>query len=440
MSKPHRYKRFYKVKKGSDQRTESQRDRDRLLYTLSLRRLAGVTQIFSSEEGHIFHNRLTHTLQVAQIAKRITEHFINKYNKKAIDKLGGLDPDTVEAAALIHDLGHPPFGHLAEQTLDELLKKDNISDGFEGNAQSFRIINFIENRFHDKPGLNLTRSTLNASLKYPWCRNSNKKSKKHKKFGCYKTEKKVFDWVRKYSKKEDPCLEAGIMDFSDDLAYSIHDFEDFYRAGFIPVQELLRSHEKYNDQDGESKLFLDYLFTKNDESINQDKLVAIYKDILILFKLYLNIPYKGKPQDQKRLINFTSTMIGNFVREGIEIKNSNGSDPILTIDPVVKVQIFILTKLASYYVIDHPSLRSKQQGEKRVVKELYKTFTKAATSTNFELFPEPYKTVLQENEFNREEKIRIAVDLISGMTEMQAIQMFQRITGFQLGSALYNIV
>lgn len=435
-----RYERYTEIKKSSDQRTESQRDRDRILYTLSLRRLAGVTQIFSSEEGHVFHNRLTHTIQVAQIARRISEHFIKSYDEKTIKKLGGLDPDTVEAAALIHDLGHPPFGHLAEQTLDELLKKDKIQDGFEGNAQSFRIINFIENRFHDKPGLNLTRATLNASLKYPWCRNSNKKSKKHKKFGCYKTEKKVFDWVRKYSKKEDPCLEAGIMDFSDDLAYSIHDFEDFYRAGFIPVQELLRSHEKYEDQSGESKLFLDYIFKNKDKSFKEHNIRTAYKEILNMFQTYFSMPYKGKPEDQTKLVNFTSKMIGTFVREGIELTNSNGSETIFKIDPNIDVQIFILKKLASYYIIDHPSLRSKQKGQKRVVKELYKTFTKAATKSDFELFPEPYKTLLKESNLNREGKIRIAVDFITGMTELQAILMYKRITGFQLGSALYNIV
>src|SRR5207253_7140965 len=120
----------------------SQRDRDRILNAPAFRRLAGVTQVVSAAEGEIFHNRLTHSLEVAQIGRRIAEHLIANQAKDAV-ALGGLDPETVEAACLAHDLGHPPFGHVAEDELQRLFRKYRDVESFEGNAQSFRILTVL---------------------------------------------------------------------------------------------------------------------------------------------------------------------------------------------------------------------------------------------------------------------------------------------------------
>src|SRR6478609_9031210 len=117
-----------------DYRAPSQRDRDRVLYSSSFRRLAEVTQVVAANSGYVFHNRLTHSLQVAQVGRRIAE----KLNLLQPETKEFVDPDVVEAACLAHDLGHPPFGHIAEQKLNELAGAD--IDGFEGNAQSFRIV------------------------------------------------------------------------------------------------------------------------------------------------------------------------------------------------------------------------------------------------------------------------------------------------------------
>ena len=153
-----------------DQRTPFKRDRDRILYTNALRRLAGVTQVAADSEPHVFHNRLTHTLEIAQIARRIAER-LARDNSEAALALGGIDPDVAEAAALAHDLGHPPFGHIAEELLDDLMcGEQKIRDGFEGNAQSFRIVTKLAVR-NLHPGLDLTRATLNAILKYPRLQN-----------------------------------------------------------------------------------------------------------------------------------------------------------------------------------------------------------------------------------------------------------------------------
>lgn len=138
-----RYKRFH-ASKSKDDRQESQRDRDRLLYSSAFRRLAGVTQVIAPGEGHVFHNRLTHSLKVAQIARRLAERILSKQSSLA-EQLG-VDPDVCEAAALAHDLGHPPFGHVAEKELDRLVVEHGLMDGFEGNAQSFRIVNSLSVR------------------------------------------------------------------------------------------------------------------------------------------------------------------------------------------------------------------------------------------------------------------------------------------------------
>ncbi len=155
-------------------RTVAERDRDRILYTTALRRLAGVMQVVAPNEGHVVHNRLTHVLEVAQIARRLAERLIRCTSRKDIKAVGGLSAEIAEAAAFAHDLGHPPFGHVAEEELDALAVQAGSPDGFEGNAQSFRIVTKLATRRVKETGLDLSRATLAAILKYPWLRASNR--------------------------------------------------------------------------------------------------------------------------------------------------------------------------------------------------------------------------------------------------------------------------
>jgi dGTPase len=162
---PCSYTRFHRLHpddRKPDQRREVQRDRDRVLYTSALRRLGHVTQVVSPTEGIVFHNRLTHTHEVAQIGRRIAERLTaDEEDLRKAKRLGGIDPDVVETAALVHDLGHPPYGHAVEQELNYLVaKKHSVHDGYEGNAQSFRIVTKLAMRHRRFPGLNLTRAAL----------------------------------------------------------------------------------------------------------------------------------------------------------------------------------------------------------------------------------------------------------------------------------------
>lgn len=223
-----RQDRFGKEGRG-DQRTAFQRDRDRILYSSALRRLAGVTQVVGVAHGHVFHNRLTHSLKVAQVGRRLSEKLLREAAGRWPSKPAALDPEVVEAACFAHDLGHPPFGHTGEVALDSCLKAAGCPEGYEGNAQSFRIITRLATRRQDESGLNLTRATLNAVLKYPWLHKP--KGKQSRKFGAYRSEKKLFSFARKLTTGSEQSVEASVMDWSDDITYSVHDLEDFYRAG-----------------------------------------------------------------------------------------------------------------------------------------------------------------------------------------------------------------
>ena len=244
----------FRASGSGDPRTPFQRDRDRVLYSPEFRRLSGVTQVASAGEGDFFHNRLTHSLKVAQVGRRLAERLRETYPREVLCAWGGLNPDVVETAGLAHDLGHPPFGHHGEEVICKSVEKNKDKNGFEGNAQSFRIVTRLaahmdnDRDLDDDPdadddsGLNLTRATLNAILKYPWLRE--KFGKRKQKWGAYRADKDRFMWVRSGRPDKSPDLEAELMDWADDVTYAVHDLDDFYRAGLIPIHRLLHGAEQ----------------------------------------------------------------------------------------------------------------------------------------------------------------------------------------------------
>lgn len=232
----------------SDQRTETERDRGRLGYSPFLRRLAGVTQVVSPDlTAAQMHSRSSHTHKVALVSREIAEHIVRRAYEddgevaEVIRFAGGLDLAACEAAGLAHDLGHPPFGHAGEKALDHLMSA-YVPDGFEGNAQSFRIVTELDrDRLHRTDGLDLTNVTLAAILKYPFLRRPGSS-----KFSAYKTEEGHFLRVRsamlgREAEKGQQTLEASIMDLADDIAYAIHDLEDFFAAGVIDPRSAARA-------------------------------------------------------------------------------------------------------------------------------------------------------------------------------------------------------
>jgi dGTPase len=222
---------------AADQRRSFEIDRDRILYCSAFRRLAGVTQVVTSTEGHVFHNRLTHSMKAAQVGRRLAQRLLRESTQLQVD------PEVVEAAALAHDLGHPPFGHIGETTLDALvsLAKHGATDGYEGNAQTFRILTKLASRRPAYSGLNLARATLRAVIKYPWYKGKAPPGKEDK-WNAYGSEKEDFEFALGGPPVDGlaKCPEAQLMEWADDIAYSVHDLEDFYRAGLIPLDLLVR--------------------------------------------------------------------------------------------------------------------------------------------------------------------------------------------------------
>lgn len=412
---------------SGDGRSPAQHDRDRLIYASALRRLAGVTQVVDAAEGHVFHNRLTHTLKVAQIARRLSEH-LNRNFPGQVAQAGGIDPDVVESAALVHDLGHPPFGHLAEVELDRKLRATGHTEGFEGNAQSFRIVTKLAVRSEDHPGLNLTRATLAASLKYPWLRAET--GLEHRKFGAYRSEKEDLRWALVGVPEGKPTLEAQVMDRADDIAYAIHDLEDFYRAGLVPLDRLatdanerkrwLKTALKERDRQGESAAF------------DFERLVEASDKVLPL--LPVREPYRGTRTQRANLRTAASTLICRFMAS-LTLDTEGGSSR-LSHSQSSNEEIFLLKELTRYYVICNPSLASQQYGRTVVIRGLFRIFRDAATKQTWRhILPPRWQEIVAEPE-RREHPARTAADILSALSDAEALLLHRRLRGLSAGSVL----
>lgn len=439
--------------KPNDNRNPFQRDRDRIIYSSAYRRLAGVTQVVAAQEGHVFHNRLTHTIKVAQVARRLAE----KLASDTLDEGDGrdpkpldLDPDVAEASAHAHDIGHPPFGHVAEVELQRLLAAIKNSDSFEGNAQSFRIVTKVAKSSPDYPGLNLTRATLNGILKYPWLRHP-EHPKASVKWGAYLTEEYDFRFARGLSALdplpgpgEPQSLEAAVMDWADDITYAVHDVEDLYRAGLIPAERL-------RAEDGEADEFCQWVLDRWQERgklASQEEVARALKVFPTFFGS--SDAYQGTGDQRVALRLFTSSLIARYVRATNLRFDDSGSAPrwILHVPDAPRLEVDVLKELTWRYVIERPALAAQQHGQKAMVAMLFETFMDAASTKKNHVARSLLPARVNEEVLELERVgavsdasvARVVCDGICAMTEDEVVRLAARLGGRSMGSVRDAIV
>ncbi len=345
---------------------------------------------------------------------------------------GGILPDVAEAAGLAHDLGHPPFGHFAETELDKYItQRMDVDEGFEGNAQSFRIVTKVAIRSTEHLGLDLTRRTLNSILKYPWRRA--KAGYHHKKFGYYTTEKDDFAFARELGPSGiRQSIEAQIMDWADDITYAVHDLDDFHKAGVIPLHLLLGP----NGQEEERKRFVGW--ARSEDGISPATINRFLDNLPVLagFSPITGeplVPFDGSREQRAHLDHVVTFLIRRYVMGTEWGRISLGANGDLDVDPKLRAEVDILKTLTAFYVFHAPALVAQQHGQQKVVRALAEVLDKALKtgSKTWGMVPQPHRW---NRPGNTRERARVLADIVTSMTEQQALLLYQRIAGITPGS------
>lgn len=435
----------------SDTRSAGQHDRDRIMYSPEFRRLSGITQVISPNGNHPAHNRLTHTLEVAQIGRSIAQNLLATHDPedRLIASSGGLDVHVVEAAALAHDMGHPPFGHVTESILNDILRS-KTPWGFEGNAQTFRILTRIAIKDDVYPGLNLTRATLSAVSKYPWLQGPDPQTSR--KWGAYESEQADLEFSREHlpppiqraSQRPDnslQTLEAQIMDWADDVAYAVHDVDDFFRVGLIPLDRL-------KSDSAERSRFMDYHISRLAPSESDAQIEGMALRLLGEESPFTR-PFDGSYTATATLHRRSSAFIHRYIA-GSKLTRVAGEDRYrLDIDTQLRSEVNVLKSLLWMYVIENRILLSLRFGYASLIEELFGRLEIAALGSQTEkrqgqrrnprIFPEYFSAQIQDDT-SEENVYRLIADFIASLTESQAIDLHHRLTGISFGKSLDQIV
>jgi dGTPase len=394
-------------------RTAFQRDRARMLHSVGLRRLAGKTQVvdpvdISPEVNTSPRTRLTHSLECAQVGRELGAAL-------------GCDPDLVETACLAHDIGHPPFGHNGEQVLAEVAEG---CGGFEGNAQSLRLLTRLEpKRFSQdgiSVGLNLTRAALDAATKYPWPRGGHPVSPGSPKFGVYEDDLPVFGWLRKDAPDHRQCFEAQVMDWSDDVAYSVHDVEDGLHAGHLNPDQLLAGPER-------REVFA-VTAARYAPGADENELAEALDRLLA--QEWWPRRYDGTAVAQARLKDASSQLIGRFCLAAERAtRDAYGTGRLtryraeLVVPREQRLECAVLKAVADRYVMQRESQERRRAQQRVVIGELAEALLARAPEGL-----DPQFTGIFDAADDDRARQRAVIDQIASLTDASATALHARLT------------
>ena len=405
-------RRYAEAPKGSefddsqpDHRGDFGRDRARVLHSAALRRLADKTQVVGPRDGDTPRTRLTHSLEVAQISRGIGSGL-------------GLDPDLCEMAGLTHDIGHPPYGHNGEVALNEVAAD---CGGFEGNAQTLRILTRLEPKTVSEEGrsfgLNLTRAALDAACKYPRTR-TNADGSVNRKYGCYDEDAEVLAWLRAGHTDERPSMEAQTMDWADDIAYSVHDVEDGIVSGRITLHvlwdlvELAALAEKgARAFGGTPEMLLDAA-----DSLRQLTVVNRAVDFDHTLAGYANLK------------KMTSELVGRYV--GATVGATAGQERLgrqhgsLVVPPQALAEVTLLKTIAVLYVMDAPVHIARQDRQRERIYRVFDYLTAGAPGSLDPMYRQWWNEAADDAG-----RQRVVVDQIASMTESRLERLAKRSAG-----------
>jgi dGTPase len=387
-------------------RSAYQRDRARVLHSAAFRRLATKTQVHTAGRDDFVRTRLTHSLEVAQIAREMGERL-------------GCEPDVVDTAGLAHDLGHPPFGHTGEAALDEVARP---CGGFEGNAQTLRVLTRLEAKVLTpdgvSAGLNLTRASLDAVSKYPWFRTGGER-----KFGVYADDRGVFGWLRDGVPGRRRCLEAQVMDWSDDVAYSVHDVEDGVYAGYVPLARLRK------DADERAALAADVAVVYSAET--PADLATVLADLLADPLFDPLEAFDGSHPAQVELKRVTSVLTGRFVAAAIlATRDVAGDGPLaryaadLIVPRLVRAQVALLKGMALRYVMRRPGVGAWRDRQQEILRELVAVLTVRAPDVLDSVFGPLWRAAGDDAA-----RLRVVIDQVASLTDPAAVDWHRRLMG-----------
>ena len=381
-------------------RTEFARDRARIIHSFALRRLAAKTQVAVPWATDFPRTRLSHSLECAQVGRELGAAL-------------GADPDLMEGACLAHDIGHPPFGHNGEEALNQIAAS---CGGFEGNAQSIRLLIRLEAKTvlpdGKSIGLNLTRASLDAATKYPWSRAVNAR-----KFGVYEDDLEIFNWCRSGVESGKTSMEAQIMDWSDDVAYSVHDLEDSLVSGQVKLDQLS------NDLPKLFKVAQQMYLADITESEMQSALAALQK--LSCWPRY----YDGTHRSLARLKDLASQLIGRFAQAAEVATQEEYGDADLTrynanlvVPRAQRVEVALLKSMAGHYVINASDSQIRYGEQQRLLTELVQAILESAPNTLESFFLQDW-----QNAQNDQARLRVVIDQVASLTDPGAVALHNRL-------------